>query len=149
MRFSLFFFPRAMKGKQLKVSFGRGPPGGAVGRRQKHPHRSLSNNIPHPSPPATSTCQKPLPPSGSGRRRETFPRCLFYTACRLLIGRGASAGCQPPPLREPGRSRRGGGEKNTEEGGGGEREKSILSSHAPLGAKATSGILKDARVDRI
>lgn len=66
MHFSLFFFPRAMKGKQLKVSFGRGPPGGAVGRRQKHPHRSLSNNIPHPSPPPPPHVRNLCPPPAPG-----------------------------------------------------------------------------------
>ena len=65
-----------------------------------------------------------------------FPRCLLYEHC-FVIGWG-SAGCQRRPLRELGRSLK----KER-------KRKSILSSHAPLGAKATLGILKDAWVDRI
>lgn len=55
---------------------------------REKPLRSLSNSIPPSQPSASSSpCQKPLPPSGSRRRRESFPRCLLHRCC-LVIGWG-------------------------------------------------------------
>lgn len=78
------------------------------------------------------------------RHMESFPRCLLHR-CRLLIG-------WEPPLAVNGLPKGNLAaleEEKKTEWEERRKKKSILSSHAPLGAKATSGILKDAWVDRI
>lgn len=151
-----------MKRKQLKVSLGGprvsinftlaeqsgGHAGGEVGLKEK-PHWSLSNSIP-PLPllllflqHVRNLCPPPAP-EGAGK----VSLGVFYTTAASPLAEGLHW-LSTASLKGTWQISRRRKKKNT--GGEGEKggEKSILSSHAPLGAKATSGILKDARVDRI
>ena len=107
---------------------------------REKPHWSLSNSIPPPPPQHVRNLCPPPAPGGAGK----LSLGVFYTAAASRLAESFHW-LSTASLKGTWQiSRR---RKNTE--GGEEKKKSILSSHAPLGAKATSGILKDAGVDRI